>query len=373
MTKRIAFVIPTLDQSGAEKQLALLATHLPPEEFSCRVIVLTRGGPYESLLRAAGIDVRILGKRFKFDPWAYRKLRRELTEFQPEIIHTWLFAANTYGRYAASAVPAAKVIVSERCVDSWKAGWQKWFDRRLIDRTDRLVGNSPSVVDFYRELGVPEEKLVYIPNGIELPDDEPASSSERSLWRKELGFPEDAFVVGYVGRIAPQKSVRDLIWAVETLRQIRSQCRLVIAGDGPERPRLERFVQSIHAENHVRFLGHVSQPAAIYRQLDTFCLASRFEGMSNSLLEAMSWGLPCVASQIPPNAALVEHGQTGLLFRPGDAVAIMQALRTLIDEPPTGQAFGQAARQHIATRWTVGAMTQQWIDLYRQILGQPPA
>jgi hypothetical protein len=129
---RIAYVIPTLDQSGAEKQLTLLAELLPREEFEPHVIALTRGGPYAERLQAAGLPVTVLGKRWKFDPFAWRSLARALRQLQPDIVHTWLFAANTYGRYALPRRPRPKVIVSERCVDSWKAGWQLGECRRLL-------------------------------------------------------------------------------------------------------------------------------------------------------------------------------------------------------------------------------------------------
>ena len=166
---RVVLLIPTLDRSGAEKQCMLLATHLPRDQFEVHVIALTRGGPFADDLSAAGIPLTVIGKRSRFDPSSFWRLRRELKRLQPDILHTWLFAANSYGRLCAGVVPHAKIVVSERCVDSWKSGWQLWLDRRLIARTDRLIGNSPSVVEFYGELGIPSEKLVCIPNGIDLP------------------------------------------------------------------------------------------------------------------------------------------------------------------------------------------------------------
>ena len=86
-------------------------------------------------------------------------------------MHSWIFAANSYARLVAGKEPRPKVLVSERCVDSWKSDWQLWLDRRQIGRTTRLIGNSQSVAEFYRELGVPAEKLAVIPNAVEIPDD----------------------------------------------------------------------------------------------------------------------------------------------------------------------------------------------------------
>ena len=95
---KVSLLIPTLDRSGAEKQLTLLATGLPRDEFDVNVLALTRGGPYEDALREAGVPVTLLGKRWKFDPLAFRRLKRWLTEHSPDVLHTWLFAANAYGR-----------------------------------------------------------------------------------------------------------------------------------------------------------------------------------------------------------------------------------------------------------------------------------
>lgn len=365
---RLVLLIPTLDRSGAEKQLALLATGLPKEEFDVSVIALTRGGPWEDDLRAAGIPLTIIGKRSKFDPFAFMRLRTELKRLQPSILHTWLFAANSYGRLCRGAIPGAKVVVSERCVDRWKAGWQLWLDRRLIEKTDRLVGNSPSVVDFYRELGVPNEKLVCIPNGIEVPAAPPSDRATlRQVLLEELQLPADAFVAGYIGRLAKQKRVEDLIWAVETLRQIRPNLFLVLVGDGPERERLERFTQAVGCTEHVRFLGHRADAGRWLNLFNVFCLASSFEGMSNSVMEAMSVGLPVVASDIPANRELVVQGETGFLPKLADTVGFMQFLRRLIDEPGLGESLGQNGLKRIQHSFSVSRMVDAYAALYRSL------
>lgn len=384
---RVVLLIPTLDRSGAEKQFTLLATRLPRDEFDVRVITLTRGGPFETDLRAADIPVTVIGKRFRFDPLALLRLRDELRKNDPDILHTWLFAANAYGRLCAHSIPRAKVVVSERCIDSWKAGWQLWLDRRLIARTNQLVGNSQGVVDFYRELGVPNDKLVCIPNGIECdaptlsesphqaPNEsqtleQPGVTSLRRQIRDELQLPPNAFVVGFIGRLAKQKRVEDIIWAVETLRQIRPQLHLVIIGDGPERERLERFARDVQCWNNVRFLGHRNDATRYLAAFDVFCLASTFEGMSNGVMEAMAASLPVVASDIPPNRELVVPGETGFLYKPTDSVGIMQFVRRLIDEPHLAEEFGRSGRERICREFGIDRMVRSYSDLYRQLMGR---
>ena len=372
---RIVLLIPTLDRSGAEKQFALLATRLPRTEFDVRTIALTRSGPYAEDLHAAGIPLAVIGKRSKFDPFSLWRLRAELKRQNPQILHTWLFAANAYGRLCASAIPRTKIVVSERCIDSWKAAWQLWLDRRLISCTDRLVGNSPGVVEFYRGLGVPSQKLVYIPNGIDVPADSGTSGSmtlprTREQILAELNLPPDSFVAGFVGRLAKQKRVEDLIWAVEILRQICPQLQLVVIGDGPERERLERFARDIHCDRHVTFLGHREDAARFLPAFDVFGLASSFEGMSNSVMEAMSAGLPIVASDIPPNRELVVQSETGFLFKLADTVGIMQFVRRLIDEPGLAEQLGQAGQERIQREFNIPRMVEGYASIYRELLAR---
>lgn len=370
---RIAFVIPTLDRSGAEKQLTLLARGLPRDEFAPHVVTLTRGGPYEVDLAEAGIPVTLIGKRWKADPFACWRLRQTLRTLQPALVHTWLFAASAYARLALGRRPPCPIIVSERCVDSWKSGWQLRLDRWLASRTDACVGNSASVVEFYRQQGLTEstgwteERLRVIPNGVETPT---APSIDRAARLRQWNLPEDSFVVGYVGRLAAQKRVQDLIFAVETLRHIRPQVQLVLIGDGPERERLERFAVSVGGAAHVHFLGHREDATACLPHLDVFALASSFEGMSNSLMEAMAAGRPVLVSDISANRELVTHERTGLVVKLGDAVGFMQFLRRLIDEPDWGPRLGAAAKQRMTDEFSVAKMIERHVGLYRQLLGR---
>jgi glycosyltransferase involved in cell wall biosynthesis len=357
-------MIPTLDRSGAEKQFTLLATGLPRDRFDVYVLLLTRAGPYLEQLTAANIPVTLFEKRFRCDPATCWKLRDWLKRTQPDILHTWLFAANAYGRLAAGGSPRSKTVVSERCVDSWKQGWQLWLDRKLIRRTDRLVGNSESVVAFYRNLGVPDEKLVCIPNGVEIP---PPVPIVRAAMLRELGWPDDSFVVGYIGRLAEQKRVDDVIFAVETLRQTRTKLRLVIIGDGPRRAALERLTRDVGCAEHTRFLGHRPDVERWLALIDVFCLASSFEGMSNSLMEAMAAGKPTVVSDIPPNREVVVQAETGFLVPVGDRVGYMQFLRVLMDDPALRQKLGAAGRRRMQNEFSVAQMVSRYATLYETL------
>ena len=361
---RIAYVIPTLDQSGAERQLTLLATSLPRESYSVRVIALQRGGPYLKTLTEAGINVRVLGKRFRLDPLTWYRLRQELRSFQPDIVQSFLFAANSYVRLPGVTPSAAKIVVSERCVDTWKSDWQLSLDRRQVRRTHAMTANSNSVADFYAGVGVPRELITVIPNA--LPTTEPRYSRQEA--REILGLANEHRVVGYVGRLAPQKRLHDVIWAFQLLHQLVENARLVLIGSGPERDALSELATSFGCRDRIVFTGHREDASALMAAFDAFVLGSDFEGMSNSLMEAMSLGLPCIASDIPPNRELIIDGETGLLFPAGKSPDLAKLSATVLFDAALADRLGRAARQRIATHHKVEQLITAHESLYQRLL-----
>lgn len=373
---RVLMIIPTLDRSGAEKQLTLLATRLPPEQFEVRVFALTRGGPYAQELLSHDIPVRVFRKRFKFDPLLLWRLRCAIHEERPDILHTWLFAGNAYGRLAVGARPSCPVVVSERCVDTWKSGWQLWLDRRMVPRTTRLVANSQSVAAFYRHVGYPAEKVQVIVNGVdaaparaapEVAGTNPLGPTRAELLEK-LELPADCRIIGYVGRLARQKRVEDLVWAFELLRMTEPRVAFVVIGDGPERSRLEGFAGQLRMHAHIRFLGHRDDVSQFWPLLDVFWLASDFEGQSNSLMEAMSAGIPAVVSDIPPNRELVIPEQSGFVVPVGDRAEFTRQTLTLLHEPELARRLGIAAQARIRDEFSVDRMVAGYASLYREVL-----
>lgn len=364
---RIAYVIPTLDQSGAERQLTLLATNLPQEKYTVRVFALQRGGPYLKTLTDAGIDVTVIGKRFRFDPLTWYRLRQELRTFQPDIVQSFLFAANSYVRLPGITPLSAKIVVSERCVDSWKSGWQLNLDRRQIRRTHAMTANSNSVADFYAAVGVPRELITVIPNA--LPITEPVYSRQEA--RIILGLENQHRVVGFVGRLAPQKRLHDVVWGFQLLHQLVDNARMVLIGSGPERDTLSELAMSLGCRDRVIFAGHREDAFALMAAFDAFILGSNFEGMSNSLMEAMSLGLPCIASDIPPNRELIADEETGLLFPVGNSPVLARLSARVLSDSALADRLGQAARQRIATRHRVAQMVATHDSLYHRLLSPP--
>jgi len=362
---RIVFVIPTLDQSGAERQLTLLAGGLSRDQYEPHVIALNRGGHYANVLAKQGIPVHVLGKRFRFDPLTWWRLRNLLHQLQPQILQSFIFAANSYVRFPGICPSKTKVIVSERCVDVWKSDWQKSLDRKLADRMHMMTANSDSVADFYRdEIGIPDGRLTVIPNGV--PNIDSAASGRL---REELGLSPDCRIIGFVGRLAPQKNLRDLVWGFHLLKQAaKTPVALVIIGEGPQRDSLAQFLTDLGTRELVHFMGHRDDASELMQDFNVFCLPSGFEGMSNSLMEAMACGIPSVVSDIAPNLELIRHEENGLTFPVGKAPDLGKAVLRLLGDDELSRRLGSAAKDLIATAHSVDALVQQHEELYQRLL-----
>lgn len=364
---RIVQIIPTLDRAGAEKQMVYLACGLKARGIDVHVCVLTRDGPYRKELEQAGIPVSLIGKRGKVDVGALRRLQKTLTELRPDIVQTWLFAANVYGRLAARRAKVHHLIACERCVDLWKSWWHFGIDRRLARFTERIVVNSSGVQEFYSRHGIPVEKITVIPNGIVLP--EPRKVSRQAILN-ELGLPQDARLIGLVGRLWPQKGIRDAIWAADLLKRIRDDVHLLIIGDGPEREALVRYRNSIEIQDRVHFLGHRDDVLNLMPHFDALWNTSRYEGQSNAILEAMALKVPVVASDIPGNRDLVVHEVTGFLvpLGPHFRAGIASATKKILEDPELARRLAEAAYHRVVTEFSVERMVSAYEKVYHELM-----
>lgn len=366
MTRRILHVIPTLDRAGAEKQLCLLAGPLRRRGFDVHVAALTRGGPRLAELRRAEVPVEVIGKRWKLDPQAYLRLQKHVRRLQPDLLHTWLFAADAYGRAAGRACGVRRMVVGLRCADPWK-GWKEWaIDRLLARYTDRFVANSAGVRDFYVGKGLAEEKMAVIPNAV---TPQPRPSVTRRQLLAELELPAEARLVGLVGRLWPQKRVKDAIWAADLLKTIRNDVYLLIFGDGPHRERLWKYRNQVEIADKVRFMGERGDVVRLLPHLDVFWSTSGFEGQSNAVLEAMAAGLPVVATDIPGTRDLVVHEETGYLFRVGVRAELAKHTNRLLNNAALVRRFGEAGRARALECFSIDAMVQRYVDLYEELFG----
>jgi glycosyltransferase involved in cell wall biosynthesis len=362
---RVLQIIPTLDRGGAEKQLTLLATHLPKEEFDVHVCALTRSGPYEQVLAEAGIPVHRIGKRLKWDPSSLVRLTRLVRSLKPDIVQTWIFAANCYGRVAARWAGVPTILASERCVDEWKSSYHFAIDRWLARWTKKIVVNADAIGRFYASHGLPDEKIVTIKNAIEA---YPSDAENPSTGRMRLGLPAGSPVIGFIGRLWPQKRVQDLIWAADILRLSGWKAHYLIVGDGPRRASLERFARDLDIVDQVHFLGERADITEILQGIDLLVLPSAYEGLPNVVLEAMVAGKPVVACRVPGVDEVVLDGQTGLLVPAKTPLELARAIRELLEDPRRRSTMGEQGRRRAREVFSIDQMIGAYRDLYRSLV-----
>ncbi|MFP4645139.1 MAG: glycosyltransferase, partial [Candidatus Woesearchaeota archaeon] len=316
---KVGVVITGLGTGGAENHLLKV---LPRVGFDVFVISLTDDDDTGVLLEEKGVRVYYLGlKKFNLCSviWRFRKvLRRE----KPDVIDTYLIHANLFGRVFGRMFGVRKIVNSVRNDHS---------DLKVLNFLDRIskglvslyVPNSQSLVRYLVEKNkVSRSKIKVLSNAIDMKS---MTTSKKYDVRKEFGFGKEDTVVVYHGRLHAQKCLDTLVRAGERLPKTY---KILLIGEGSDRKRLEGI-----ASERVVFAGKVNDKQRLYSylsQADCYVLPSRKEGMSNSLLEAMSLGLRCVVSDIAQNTELVTDGENGFVFELGSEKSLAKVIQRAV-------------------------------------------
>jgi len=219
--------------------------------------------------------------------------------------------------------------------------------------------------------GISPGKLDWMPNPVDTKEFSPATADEQRRLRSGFGIPDAAQLVLYCGRLAPEKGLDTLLEAFSlVIRQVRGAF-LVLVGDGPVRDALaEKAGRLGLVGNHIRFTGLVN-PVDVCQWLkiaDVFALVSPAEGFSCALAEAMSTGVASVASDIPANRQLVEHGLHGVLVPVGEAEKIAAAISGLLEDVSSRRRMGEMARQRIMENYSTEHIVERYQALFREAL-----
>lgn len=246
-------------------------------------------------------------------------------------------------------------------INSSELPGQRWMLPTIL-QADRFIALSAESADELRGAGVPDDRIVRLPNGVDLPP--PV--------RRDKAQPQ-ALTVTFIGRMHPQKGVDVLLaaWPHVLRRQPALPWQLWIVGDGKLRPEMEAMARRLGIAERVRFWGQVAKVDELLAQSDLFVLPSRSEGMSNALLEAMAHGLPCVVSDLGGTRDMIEPDANGLLVTPDDPDRLAEALARLGGDPALRARLGAAARATIEARYSLDSVARRYIELYRGLLQQP--
>jgi glycosyltransferase involved in cell wall biosynthesis len=364
---RVLQVITSLGIGGAERLVVSAARGLSAPRFEHAICCLAERGPLAAEAEAAAVPVFCVdefpGLRH---PFAFARLIRIIRAFRPTIVHTHLQSANLYGRLAARLARVPVVVATEHNVYVGKAHRYILVERFLARMTDAMIAVSGPVRQFLSvQLALPPSTIRVIHNGVALSAPTPSGLAEL---RERLGTDGTAAIrLGTVASLTAKKGHEVLLRAVARLQGNGIVCSLVVAGEGPDRRRLESLSQRLGVSTHVHFLGHVPHPADVLDAIDVFVLPSLAEGLPLALLEAMYAGRACVATAVGGVPEVIRPGDNGLLVPPGDEAALAEAISTLVRSVDLRRRLGVAARQAIEDGFTEARYLESLTALYREL------
>jgi glycosyltransferase involved in cell wall biosynthesis len=358
---KVLHVIPSLECNAAAKQLSLLGTGLPPQ-YQMTVCVLGSDGPCARRLRSAGLPMRILGWTRRFDPRAVWRLRRIVQELRPDLIHCWQSGALRALSLSISGrrIP---VVVSHPLVARRRPSPPDRLDRWLLRRTARIVASGAAEASRCQQFGLTTGKIDVMPPGVE----ECRPLAPRAASTHGASGLHSGPVILCAGALQPYKGFYDAIWTFDILRFVFPELQLVIAGDGPERGRLEKLATGAKTRAQVHFVGARAQISDLLAGADLVWVPSLAETGLNVALEALAAGKPVIASRLPGLAEIIVDGHTGFLVAPGDKPSLARRTRTLVLDPGLGRQLGEAGRQHVLRHFSVAELVRGWCARYDEL------
>lgn len=240
-------------------------------------------------------------------------------------------------------------------------------DRLCLPRYERVICVSHDLYETCLAEGVPAARCVLLENGID--GDEYRRRSPVGEAKAALGVPGDSLLIGAVGRLAPEKAFDVLIRTLPDLLAAGVNARLVVVGEGGDRPRLEALAADLGVRDRVLLPGWQSDVRAYFEAMDVFALSSLREGLPNVLLEAMALEVPAVATRVNGVPRVIQDGRNGSLVDPGDQAALTAALLRLARDADLRDAFRRAGRETVETRYSFATRMGRLRQLYDDLLG----
>jgi glycosyltransferase involved in cell wall biosynthesis len=370
---RILNVVPTLMCGGTENQFMTLSRELDPTRFELEFACLRRWGGFIKEIHDRGIplaeypvpsfrNVRTFGLQ--------ARLARHISRRRIQIVHAYNFYGNVF------AVPPARlsapvVIASIRDRGPYLTTMQKRVQRYACQFADCVLVNAEAVRDWLIDEGYDRSKIVVIPNGVELTRF--VAPPQRDALRHELGLPAGTPLVAVVGRLARFKGLEQFLEATAALAPQFPLARFLITGETAPMEtayltQLKALAERLGVADRVIFTGLRDDVPALLSSVDVSVMPSLNEALSNVLLESMAAGAPVVATRVGGTPEALTDGENGLMVPPEDPRALATAVATLLRDPALAARLGHAARQRIATQFSVDRMVQATEQLYDDLL-----
>jgi glycosyltransferase involved in cell wall biosynthesis len=374
---RLLHVIAGLELGGVQIVLYRLLSRIDRAVFQNQVISLTDIGVVGRRIRALGVPVEALGMRPGVpDPRGLLRLARWFRRWRPDVIQTWMYHSDLMGGLAAWMTGSAKPVwgvhygrldpqenpLHTRAtarVCAWLSGWLP----------ARIVCCAEFTRQTHRQLGYPDDKMLTIPNGVDLETFHPDPSAPASV-RRELGLPEDALLVGLMARWDPQKDHRNFVRAAARLHARLPDAHFLLCGIGItwENAALAAWIEAERLRHRFHLLGERDDIARLMAALDVATLASSSEAYGNVVSEAMACGVPCVVTDTGDLPQVV--GDTGRVVPIKDPEALAQALHQVLILPPEDrQGLGRRARRRVEEHYDLDAAVARYQQLYLEVAG----
>lgn len=353
---KVFFFIRSLSYGGAQRQLVVLATGLTARGHDVSVVTYYPGEPLAESLTAAGVTVCSLGKRGRWDIAGFlfrlvRLLRRE----RPEVLHAYLPTSNLFAIWARTAVPGMRVVWGVRAAHMELTAFDFWSRvpyalQRLCHRwVDLIICNSHAAAREMRLMGRGGRTLAVVPNGFDTTRFCSSPEAGRRL-RAAWGIADHLLLVGLVARIDPMKDHESFLRAAARVAEALPDTRFVCVGGeaSADRARLEALADTLGVSSRLLWVGDVDPVGmpAVYNALDMLVLSSIAESFPNAVGEAMSCGVPVVASNVGDVSALVGDG--GLIVPPRDVAALANGICDILGRSPAARAaLGHAGSARI--------------------------
>jgi glycosyltransferase involved in cell wall biosynthesis len=367
--QRVLHIISSLGVGGAQRQLAELINRTPVGRYDVDILVLGRsdGEFAKQWISRDDVSVTYLSEWPRLS-MSVLEVRRHCARGRYDLVHTWLFMANVVGVAGARLAGARRVVASVRNLSLWKRTWyrQWWFraaDTLSSHAADEVTVNARALVgDHASWAWYPSRRIRVMHNGLDPSQFLVGVDDARARVRRAAGLPDDAVVVGTVGRLAPEKDHLTFLRTIHAVRRLRPDVHGVIVGEGTLRAGLETAAADLGLGHSVTFLGERSDARQIMAGFDVFVLTSTIEGFPNVLLEAAFLGVPSVASRAGGSPdVLPDSGDT---FETGDHAAAARRVLSLLDEPALAAGGAHRLRQRATALFTADRAAARWFALY---------
>lgn len=343
---------------GGQNQVLLTALGMTARGHEV-VIACQRGGALASRAREAGLDVRPLAFRGDLWPAAAWGLARLLRGFSPDVVQLHDPHALSAGLLARGLGARARLFATRRVDFRVKSV----LSRAKYRAAARVIAVSRAIAAVLERDGLAPDALRVVHEGV--PDRIPQPGGRDAL--RDLGIPGDALVVGNVAALTDHKDHETLLAAAARVLARVPCARFVIVGDGELRRPLEARARALGLEGRCVFAGFRTDLDRLIPAFDVFCLSSHMEGLGTSLLDAMAFGRPVVATRAGGIPEAVADGVSGRLVDPRDANGMAEALANVLEDGPRRRAWGEAGRARFLEHFTDERMVERTLAVFQEV------